>query len=222
MTPLAVQPPDGTIGSRGRPSDGFGRTSSDEAGEVPYARRGQDVEGDILVTLEEVLRGSSRPIRLQRTDPRTGQSTLQTLLVKIPPGVREAQLIRLAGKGQEGVGGGDAGHLYLRVILAKHPEFRVRGATLYHDLDLAPWEAVLGTSVRIPALDGAVALKIPPGTVADREFRLRGLGLPESGGTRGDLHVKVCIQVPPQLTAEQKALWEKLAAASTFDARATP
>ena len=210
------------FGSRGRSSGGFGPTPPEEASETPFARRGQDVEGDILVTLEEVLHGSSRTIRLQRTDPRTGQATLQTLLVKIPPGVREAQLIRVAGKGQEGVGGGEAGHLYLRVILAKHPEFRVRGATLYHDLDLAPWEAVLGTSVRIPALDGAVALKIPPGTVAEREFRLRGLGLPAGDGTRGDLHVKVCIQVPSQLTAEQKALWEKLAAASTYDPRSTP
>jgi DnaJ-class molecular chaperone len=68
-----------------------------------FAQRGQDIEGDILVTLDEVLHGSTRTINLQRTDPRTGQSTTQTLRVKIPPGVREAQLIRLAGKGQEGL-----------------------------------------------------------------------------------------------------------------------
>ncbi len=89
-----------------------------------FARRGQDIEGDILVTLDEVLHGSTRTINLQRTDPRTGKSTTQTLRVKIPPGVREAQLIRLAGKGQEGVGGGDPGNLYLRVKFAKHPDFR--------------------------------------------------------------------------------------------------
>ena len=72
---------------------------------------------------------------------------MQTLRVKIPPGVREAQLIRLAGKGQEGIGGGDSGNLYLRVKFAQHPDFRVRGADLYYDLDLAPWEAVLGATV---------------------------------------------------------------------------
>ena len=90
------------------------------------------------MTLDEVLHGSTRTIRLQRTDPRTGQSTTQTLRVKIPPGVREAQLIRLAGKGQEGIGGGDSGNLYLRVKFAQHPDFRVRGADLYYDLESGP------------------------------------------------------------------------------------
>ena len=85
------------FGSRGRPSGGFGRTREGWRGET-FAQRGQDIEGDILVTLDEVLHGSTRTINLQRTDPRTGQSTTQTLRVKIPPGVREAQLIRLAGQ----------------------------------------------------------------------------------------------------------------------------
>src|SRR5271169_2725403 len=99
------------------------------------------------------MHGSSRTIRLQRTDPRTGQSTAQTLRVKIPSGVREGQLIRLAGKGQEGIGGGTAGNLYLRVKFAQHPDFRVQGGDLYYDLELAPWEAVLGANIHIPALD---------------------------------------------------------------------
>ena len=184
--------------------------------------RGRDVEGDILVSLDEVLHGSERTIRLQRTDPRTGESATQTLRVKIPPGVREGQMIRLAGKGQEGIAGGESGHLYLRVAFAKHPEFRVRGADLYYDLELAPWEAVLGATIHIPTLDGTVALKIPPGTVAEREFRLRGLGLPVDKGTRGDLHAIVSIAVPSQPTPEQKNLWEQLAAKSTFNPRKNP
>ena len=119
------------FGSRGHPPGGFGRAGG-AGGARPRAaaQRGQDIESDILVTLNEVLQGATRSIRLQRTDPRTGQSTTQTLQVKIPPGVRESQLIRLAGKGQEGFGGGDAGHLYLRVKFAKHPEFRVLGANM--------------------------------------------------------------------------------------------
>ena len=209
------------FGSRGRPSGGFGRTRGDGTGGETVAQRGQDIEGDILVTLDEVLHGSTRTIRLQRTDPRTGQSATQTLRVKIPPGVREAQLIRLAGKGQEGIGGGDSGNLYLRVKFAQHPDFRVRGADLYYDLDLAPWEAVLGATVHIPTLDGTVSLKIPAGTVAERQFRLRGKGLPTGDGTRGDLYAVVSIQVPSHLTPEQKALWEQLAAKSTFNPRKT-
>src|SRR5512140_115018 len=105
-----------------------------------FAQRGQDIESDILVTLGEALHGSTRTINLQRFDSRTGQTSKQTLRVKIPPGVREAQLIRLGGKGQEGSGGGEAGNLYLRVLFAIHPDFRVRGANPYYDLELAPWE----------------------------------------------------------------------------------
>ena len=190
-----------------------------QAAQQPGGFRGGDIEGDIMVTLDEVLRGSVRTVNLQRTDPRTGQSTVQILRVKIPPGVREAQLIRLAGKGQEGLGGGASGNLYLRVTFAKHPDFRVRDANLYYDLELSPWEAVLGATIHIPTLDGKVALKIPPGTAAEQEFRLRGTGLPAGDGTRGDLHAIVNIQVPSQLTPEQKALWEQLAAKATFNPR---
>ncbi|MGD0059603.1 MAG: DnaJ C-terminal domain-containing protein [Verrucomicrobiia bacterium] len=207
------------FGSRGRPFGGFGRAGENgEEGET-FAQRGQDIEGDILVTLDEALHGSSRTIRLQRTDPSTGQSTTQTLRVKIPPGVREGQLIRVAGKGQEGIGGGDAGNLYLRVKFAQHPDFRVRGADLYYDLDLAPWEAVLGSTVHIPTLDGTVSLKIPAGTVSERQFRLRGKGLPTVDGTRGDLYAVVSIEVPSHLTPEQRVLWEQLASKSTFNPR---
>jgi curved DNA-binding protein len=209
------------FGSRGRPFGGFGRAGGNGREGEPFAQRGQDIEGDILVTLDEILHGSARTIRLQRTDPRTGQSTAQTLRVKIPPGVREGQLIRVAGKGQEGIGGGDSGNLYLRVKFAQHPDFRVRGADLYYDLDLAPWEAVLGATVHIPTLDGTVSLKIPAGAVSERQFRLRGKGLPTSDGSRGDLYAVVSIEVPSQLTPEQKVLWEQLAAKSTFNPRRT-
>jgi len=207
------------FGSRGRPSGGFGQTRGDVTGGGTVAQRGQDIEADILVTLDEVLHGSTRTIHLQRADPRTGQSVMQTLRVKIPPGVREAQLIRLAGKGQEGVGGGESGNLYLRVKFAQHPDFRVRGADLYYNLDLAPWEAVLGAAVQIPTLDGAVSLKVPAGTTAGRQLRLRGKGLPTRNATRGDLYAVASIQVPAHLTPEQRVLWEQLATKSTFNPR---
>ncbi len=210
------------FGSRGRPSGGVGRGWEDELRGAAAAQRGPDIEGDILVTLDEVLHGSTRTINLQRSDPRSGQSSVQTLRVRIPPGVREAQLIRLTGKGQEGTGGGGAGNLYLRVAFAKHPDFRVRGVNLYHDLELSPWEAVLGATVLVPSLDGVASLRIPAGTVAGKTFRLRGKGLPAGNGTRGDLYASVSIQVPPQLTAEQQGLWERLAKASTFNPRKDP
>jgi curved DNA-binding protein len=206
------------FGGRNRTGDA-GQRRENGARNGDFPERGQDIEADILVTLDEVLHGASRTIQFQRTNPRTGQSAAQTLRVKIPVGVREGQRIRLSGNGHEGSGGGDAGHLYLRVILAKHPDFRVRDANLYYDLDLSPWEAALGANIQIPTLDGKASLKIPLGTAAEREFRLRGKGLPAGDGTHGDLHAVVHIQIPPELTPEEKVLWEQLAAGSTFNPR---
>lgn len=212
------------FGSHGGSSNGsvhFSRTGKRGMGGESVVQHGHDIESDILVTLDEVLHGSTRMIRLQRTDPRAEQSTIQTLRVKIPAGVREAQLIRLAGKGQEGIGGGESGNLYLRVVFARSPDFRVRDADLYYDLVLSPWEAVLGANVHIPTLEGAVSLKIPAGTKAERRFRLRGKGLPTAGGTRGNLFATVFIHVPSHLTAEEKKLWESLAAISAYNPRRT-
>lgn len=206
------------LGSRGRSSGGFSpfnRAGQQGMGGVNTPQRGQDIESEILVTLTEALHGSTRKLRLQRSE----HQPEQTLQVKIPPGVREGQLIRLSGKGQEGFAGGNSGNLYLRVVLAKHPDFRVRDANLYFDLQLAPWEAVLGVTVHLATLDKAVSLKIPPKTMAERQFRLKGKGLPSGTGTRGDLYVTVSIHVPTQLNPEEKALWESLAATSTFNPR---
>jgi curved DNA-binding protein len=175
------------------------------------ARRGSDIEGDLMVTLEEVLRGSVREVTLQRGGGRT-----ETYRVKVPAGVREGQRIRLAGKGEAGRSGGGSGDLYLRVRLARHPDLRLEGADLYADLELAAWEAVLGASVPVPTLDGEVTLKVPAGSTAGQKLRLRGQGLPREDGTRGDLYAVLEIVVPAEIGAEEKKLWEKLAQESRW------
>lgn len=207
------------FGGRSRPGGGFSGVWSGRTRGENVTLHGQDIEGDILVTLDEIMRGSTRTIRLQRIDPQTGQATTQTLQVKIPPGVRESQLIRLAGKGQAGFGGGEPGDLFLRVKLAQHPDFRVLGTDLYYDLELTPWEAVLGATVPIPTVDGTISLKVPTQTRAGRQLRLRGKGLPSRDGIRGDLYAVVTIQVPAQLAPEEKKLWEQIAKKSKFDPR---
>ncbi len=175
------------------------------------ARRGSDIEGDLMVTLEEVLRGSVREVTLQRGGGRT-----ETYRVKVPAGVREGQRIRLAGKGEAGRSGGGSGDLYLRVRLARHPDLRLEGADLYADLEVAAWEAVLGASVPVPTLDGEVTLKVPAGSTAGQKLRLRGQGLPREDGTRGDLYAVLEIVVPAEIGAEEKKLWEKLAQESRW------
>jgi curved DNA-binding protein len=183
------------------------------------AQRGNDIEGDILVTLDEALHGSVRSVSFRQTNSRTGQTESHTFRVKIPQGVQDGQLIRVAGKGESGVGGGAPGDLYLRVRLAKHPDFRVRGADLYYDLELAPWEAVLGTTVRVPSLEGPISVRVPPGTPNGQQLRVRGHGLPKGGDTRGDLYTTVSIAVPSEIDASERELWEQLAKKSRFSPR---
>jgi|SRR5579883_1350713 len=210
------------FGRHGRGGFDFGGNGFDpeDFAHTRGAARGHDIEGDILVTLDEVMHGSVRSISLQRANPQTGKAEIQTFKVRIPVGVRDGQTIRVPRKGGEGGGGAEAGDLFLQVRYAAHPDFRVHGSDLYYDLDLAPWEAVLGTTVNVPTLDGRVSLRILPGTHNEQQFRVRGRGLPKGpSGERGDLYVTVRIQVPKQITDEERAEWEKLSKISRFNPR---
>ncbi|MDP3071271.1 MAG: J domain-containing protein [Opitutaceae bacterium] len=228
-------PHDGHRGRSGAPPDEsdfeFGGTGFSDffesffgagRGAEAFAHGGQDVEADLLVTLEEALRGSRRKVTLRRPGHRGTADRTDTYQVRIPPGVREGQRIRLAGQGGAGQGTGVAGDLYLRVRLARHPDFSVQAADLYCALELAPWEAVLGVQVKIPTLDGPTSLRVPPDTAAGCQLRLRGLGLPRADHTRGDLYATVRIRTPVPASAEEKALWEQLARISPFNPRSTP
>jgi len=178
----------------------------------PLPRKGHDVEADLLVSLEESLQGSTRELSLRRP----GSNSQQSFQVRIPAGVREGQRLRVAGQGNPGRGGSGAGDLYLRVRLAKHPDFRVEGSDLFYDLNLAPWDAVLGVVAKVPALGHPLSVKIPPGTGAGTQLRLRGHGLPKKGGERGDLYTSVQIQVPTQISPEERQHWEALSRISPF------
>jgi curved DNA-binding protein len=131
--------------------------------------------------------------------------------VKIPRGVHEGQRIRLAGQGEAGVRGGKSGDLFLRVRLAKHPDFSVEGNDLIYPVRIEPWQAVLGSELLVPTLEGNVRLKFPPGTQGGQRFRLRGRGLPSSSGTRGNLYVDVQINVPKKITEREREIWRELA-----------
>jgi curved DNA-binding protein len=209
------------FGARGGPGyAGFEQARGGEpfAQEEIFSERGRDVESDLLVTLQEAIQGAVRTVSLRKLNPRTGEAELQNFRVRIPAGVHEGKRIRVPGKGAEGVRGGGAGDLFLRVKLEKHPDFRVQGSDLYHDLELAPWEAVLGTAVRIPTLEGPLTLKIPPGTNQGQKLRVRGQGLPMETG-RGNLYAVVSIQVPTHADEEEKKLWEQLAKKTGFNPR---
>ncbi len=181
--------------------------------------RGGDIEGDILVNLHEAAQGSVRTVSFERVNRQTGKTISENFRVRIPIGVREGQTIRIAGKGEEGANGGAAGDLLLRVRLAQHPDFQVQGSDLLYELELAPWEAVLGTTVPIPTLEGAVSVKVPPGANPGQKLRVRGKGLPGSGDARGDLYATISVRMPTELDDKERILWEELGKHSKFNPR---
>jgi curved DNA-binding protein len=145
---------------------GSGRTGRNGA---RIRMAGSDVEAEMPVTLEDLLRGGRRRVTL----PDGGSAD-----VEIPRGARDGMTLRLAGRGERGVGDGPPGDLYLRLRLRPHPRYRVVGDDLEMDLPLSPWQAVLGGEVKLETPDGSVTLKVPPGTQSGRRLRLRGRGLP--------------------------------------------
>ncbi len=183
-------------------------------------RRGNDIEGDILVTLEEVMQGAVRPISLQTTSAATGKVQTHEFQVRIPAGVTHGKRIRVTGQGESGSGGAEAGDLYLRVRHAAHPDFQTEGHDLYHDLDLAPWEAVLGTELSVPTLDGPIKLRIPAGSENGQQLRVRGRGLPKGKtGERGDYYAILTVHLPATLSTEEREAWENLRTTSSFNPR---
>ena len=188
-------------GGRGRSAfGGFGQRQA-------TAERGADVEADIMVPLEEALQGSTRAVSLRRA----GSDKVENYQVKIPRGVHEGQRIRLRGQGEAGARGGKSGDLFLRVRLARHPDFTVEGSDLIHEVKIEPWQAVLGADLVVPTLEGNVRLKISPGTQGGQRFRLRERGLPGTSGKRGDLYVVAQINVPKKVSDRERKIWSELA-----------
>jgi curved DNA-binding protein len=185
------------------------------------ARRGETHEAEITISLEDAYRGGTRRLSLQSTDE-AGRTTTRTYDVRIPPGVTEGSVIRLAGQGGPGTGGAGAGDLLLRVHLAPHPRFRVSGHDLHTTLAVTPAEAALGAKVPVQTLDGEVLVTVPAGSQSGQKLRLRGKGLPKRSGSdgHGDLIAELRIMVPKELTPEERSLYERLREVSRFDPRA--
>ena len=217
----------------------FGARRGPRAG-ASFAMRGQDVEATIALSLEEAHHGTTHTITLQTTAvcPTCNGSGVQdkqpcatcrgagvvmrpkALDVTIPAGVRHGSVIRLAGQGEPGTGTAPAGDLLLHVQLRPHALFHVLDeGDVELELPVAPWEAALGTKVRVPTIEGAVDMTVPAGAQGGQRLRLRGQGMQRRGSGRGDQYVRLKLVNPPTLTDSERALFEQLAAASRFNAR---
>ncbi len=182
--------------------------------------QGQDHHAKVQIDLLDAYRGAQRSIALRMPMLDTqGRVTLQErkLDVSIPKGIRAGQHLRLAGQGAPGLGGGAAGDLYLEIVFKPDPKFRADGRDVYANLPLAPWEAALGAAVMAPTPEGPVRLTIPPDSVAGRQLRLKGRGIP--GTPPGDLYVVLTIALPPADSEAAREAYRAMAEAFDFNPR---
>ena len=205
------------FGNRG-PGFGGGGQSRRSSG-----RRGQDVEMELPIFLEETLSNESKKISYQVPQYNAaGQhvsNTAKSLNVKIPAGVTDGERIRLKGQGAPGIGGGANGDLYLTIRFAPHPKFDVEGENLIITLPLAPWELALGCEVAVPTLTGKINLTIRPDSQSGQRLRIKGMGLSNKQGQRGDLYAQLKVVMPTQSSAEARELWTKLSEKAGFNPR---
>lgn len=202
-----------------RGADPFGAYAGHAGARSNAPVAGQDIEADLLVRIEEIMTGATRELRLARPSVTGAPEKETTLRVKIPRGIGEGQRIRCAGMGYPGRNGGSSGDLYLKVRLERHPIYRPSGKDLESDLLLAPWELVLGTTVRVPTPHGEVNVTVRPDTMPGTRMRLKGKGLPSGDSDYGDLFLEVVPEFPESSTEEERTLWQELAEKSRFSPR---
>jgi curved DNA-binding protein len=199
----------GTGGGRRRPfGGGGGFYTGDPFGRAPQQpQKGADLVMDMQVSLKEAVFGATKIASYNRG------GTVERVSVKIPPGISPRKKLRIPGKGQEGVWGGPPGDLHIKILVAPHAKFERKGNDLLISREISLTEAVLGTKIEVPTLDGkTLSLKVPPGTQSHTKMRLKGHGVPRfKKAGRGDLYAIIIVRLPKSLTPEQEELFEKLA-----------
>jgi DnaJ-class molecular chaperone len=186
---------------------GMGSSRGTAGARAPRHRPGRDVEHEIELSLEEAYYGTTQRLALSHDGQR------RTVDVRIPAGVVNGSRVRVGGEGEQGIGGAEAGNLYLRVRLSPHPVFELQGRDLRVKVAVPVTTAALGGHADVQTLSGKPArLRIPPLTQSGQVFRLKGYGMPAVGkpDEKGDLYARVEIQMPTQLSAEEREHYEAL------------
>ncbi|MGA3208314.1 MAG: DnaJ C-terminal domain-containing protein [Syntrophales bacterium] len=170
-------------------------------------QKGQDFEYNLSITLEDSVFGAEKKLALQKED------NVEEINFKIPPGINSGKKLRLAGKGGSGIDAGSPGDLYINITIIPHPIFARDGNDIYIDKVIKFSQAVLGTSIDVPTIEGVVKrIKIPPGTQNNTKVRMKGFGVPRlKGSGKGDQYVKIIVEIPKKLSERQMELVRKLA-----------
>jgi curved DNA-binding protein len=191
-----------------------GRGSPFGQGQRTRPRRGADLSLRLDITLEEAYGGGAKTIQFARS---TDSSEMKKLKINIPKGVRSGQKIRLAKQGQASAGGGEPGDLLLEMNILPHRLFRLDDLDVVLRLPVTPWEAALGSTLKVPTLSGSVELKIKPGMQSGQKMRLKGKGMP--GATQGDQIVEIMIHAPPADSAAERQFYEEMKTRFKFSPR---
>ncbi|MFP1735326.1 curved DNA-binding protein [Lonsdalea quercina] len=198
------------------------QAQSRSAGRASHGQRGQDVEMELPLFLEETLKEQSRTISYQLpvhdAFGRVVDEVTKKLNVKIPAGVGDGERIRLKHQGVAGVNGGANGDLYLIIRLAPHPLFDIDGQNLQIVVPLAPWEAALGANIEMPTLSGRITLTVPAGSQTGQRLRIKGKGLVSKKGA-GDLYAVLKVVMPPKPDESTATIWRSLAEKAAFNPR---
>jgi curved DNA-binding protein len=183
----------------------FGDAARRQRGPGRMAAKGEDFSMEIQITFRDAYDGGEKRIAFMRDGAR------EELSVKVPAGIESGAKLRVAGRGAAGRMGGAAGDLFLTVNVGADPLFQREGADIIHAHEVRFSEAALGGSIDVPTMEGTKRIRIPAGIQPGTKVRLKGLGFPQAG-RRGDMYVRIVVQVPEHLSARQRELLEQLAA----------
>lgn len=192
----------------------LGNTEINEETDRKLPQRGEDIETEINVKLEEAFYGLEKKISLRTIDGK-----MKTFSVKVPDGIRNGEKIRLIGQGKPGKNGGKNGDLFIKINIENSKPFKLFSSDLYTDLLLTPWEAALGTRTNVQTIDGETTIYIPQGMESGEKIKIPNKGYKDGKGGRGDLVAEIKIVVPKKLTEEENKLFEKLKEVSKFSPR---
>ena len=186
----------------------------------PFVRKGQDIEIELPIFLEDTLIETSKPIQYRIPTQQGGQISYlnKSLNVKVPAGISDGERIRLKAQGAPGHGNAPAGDLYLHIRLVPHPLFDIEGHNLIITVPITPWEAALGAKIEMPTLNGKINLTIKPNSQSGQRLRIKGKGLTSKTGS-GDLFALLKVVMPQKVDPEAEVLWKKLAEQAGFNPR---
>lgn len=178
------------------------------------AIKGENIETEINVSIEEAFYGQEKKISL-----RTLAGKMKTFTIKIPAGIRNHEKIRLMGQGKQGENGGRAGDLLIKIQIENDEKYQLEGIDLYTNLYLTPWEAALGTKVVLHSIDEEISLHVPQGKQSGETIKLEGRGYLDGKGGRGDLIARIYIMIPKDMSEQEKKLFKELQEISKYNPR---